>query len=84
MTDLSAYRSANIKDSRAQGLEASFRIQPLRSLELGGEYTFLDSSVLALEGTSQANAPFQAGQQLLRRPGHSGSYKSHGDIEICR
>jgi outer membrane receptor protein involved in Fe transport len=74
MTNLSSYRSANLKNSRARGLEVSFRLQPLQSLELGGEYTFLDSSVLALEGASQANAPYQVGQQLVRRPRHSASY----------
>jgi outer membrane receptor protein involved in Fe transport len=74
MTNLSSFRSANLKNSRARGLEVSFRVQPLQSLELGGEYTFLDSSILALEGASQANAPFQVGQQLVRRPRHSASY----------
>jgi outer membrane receptor protein involved in Fe transport len=74
MTNLSSYRSANLKNSRAQGLELSFRIQPVRSVELGGQYTFLDSSILALDGASQANAPFEVGQQLLRRPRHSASY----------
>jgi outer membrane receptor protein involved in Fe transport len=74
MTNLSSYRSANLKNSRARGLEVSFRLQLLQSLELGGEYTFLDSAVLALEGASQANAPFQIGQQLVRRPRHSASY----------
>jgi outer membrane cobalamin receptor len=74
MINLSTYRSANLKNSRAQGLEASFRLQPVRSLELGGQYTFLNSSILALDGASQANAPFQVGQQLLRRPRHSASY----------
>ncbi len=74
MINLSSYRSANLKNSRAQGLEMSFRIQPLRSLEVGGEYTFLDSSILALDGASRANAPFEVGQPLLRRPRHSASY----------
>jgi outer membrane cobalamin receptor len=74
MTNLSSYRSANLKNSRAQGLEVSFRIQPLRSLEISGQYTFLDSSILALDGSSQANAPFQTGQQLLRRPRNSAGY----------
>jgi outer membrane receptor protein involved in Fe transport len=74
MTNLSSYRSANLKNSRAQGLETSFRIQPLQSLEIGGQYTFLDTAVLALDGASQANTPYQVGQQLLRRPRHSGSY----------
>lgn len=74
LINLSAYTSANLKNSRARGLEVSFRIHPVQSLEFSGQYTFLDSSVLALDGTSQANAPFEEGQQLLRRPRHSGSY----------
>ena len=74
MANLSSYRSANLKNSRAQGLEASLRLQPLRSLEIGGQYTFLDSEVLALDGSSQANAPYKVGQPLVRRPRHSGSY----------
>jgi outer membrane cobalamin receptor len=74
MANLSSYSSANLKNSRAQGLETSFRIQPLQSLGIGGQYTFLDTEVLALDGASQANAPFQVGQELLRRPRHSGSF----------
>lgn len=74
VANLSSYQSANLKNSRAQGLELSFRLQPIRSLQLGGQYTFVDSSILALDGTTQANAPFEVGQTLLRRPRHSGSY----------
>jgi len=29
---------------------------------------------LALDGSSQANAPYKVGQPLVRRPRHSGSY----------
>jgi outer membrane receptor protein involved in Fe transport len=85
MTNLSSFRSANLKNSRARGLEVSFRLQPLQSFELGGEYTFLDSSILALEGASQANAPFQVGQQLVRRPRYSASYSvtwKHGNLTL--
>ena len=74
MTNLSSYRSANLKNSKAQGLEVSFRLQPVRSLEMGGEYTFLDSAILALDGAALANAPFQVGQPLVRRPRNSASY----------
>jgi outer membrane receptor protein involved in Fe transport len=74
MINLSSYRSANLKNSKAQGLEATFRIQPLQSLEIGGQYSLIDSEVLALDGASQANAPFRVGQPLIRRPRHSGSY----------
>jgi outer membrane receptor protein involved in Fe transport len=71
---LSKYSYANLKNSRAQGLEISYRVHPIRSLELGGAYTFLDSSVLALDGSDKTTAPYRVGQELLRRPRHSASY----------
>lgn len=74
LQNLSRYTSDNLKNSRAQGFELSFRIHPLQSIELGGQYTFLDTTVLALDGSSQANAPYQVGQELLRRPRHSAGY----------
>jgi outer membrane cobalamin receptor len=72
--NLSKYSSDNLKNSRGQGFEVSFRATPIRSLEFGGEYTFLDSSILALDGSRMAKAPFEVGQELLRRPRHSASY----------
>jgi outer membrane receptor protein involved in Fe transport len=74
LKNLSSYTSDNLKNSRAQGIEISFKAHPKQSLEFGGEYTFLDSSILALDGSSSANAPYQVGQQLLRRPRHSAGY----------
>jgi outer membrane cobalamin receptor len=71
---LSRFTSDNLKNSRAQGIETSIRLHPIQSLELGGGYTFLDSSVLALDNSNAATAPFKAGQQLLRRPRHSANY----------
>jgi outer membrane cobalamin receptor len=85
LQNLSQYSSDNLKNSKAQGMEISFRVKPILSLELGGEYTFLDSSVLALDGSSLANAPYQVGQQLLRRPRHSASYNvmwKHGSLTL--
>ena len=72
--DLSTYQSDNLKNSRAQGFEIAFRVNPIQSLELAGQYSFVDSSVLALDGSSQANSPYEVGQPLLRRPRHSASY----------
>jgi outer membrane cobalamin receptor len=72
--NLSKYSSDNLKNSRGQGFELSFRATPIQSLEFGGQYTFLDSSILALDGSSLAKAPFEVGQELLRRPRHSASY----------
>jgi outer membrane cobalamin receptor len=74
VSDLSRYSSANLKNSRAQGIESSFRLHPIQSLELGVSYTFLDSSVLALDGSNKTTAPFTVGQDLLRRPRHTASY----------
>ena len=72
--NLSSYTSDNLKNSRAQGLEISLRLRPVQSLEFAGQYTFMDTAILALDGSSLANAPFEVGQELRRRPRHSASY----------
>jgi outer membrane receptor protein involved in Fe transport len=85
LKNLSTFTSANLKNSRARGLEIAFRMQPLRSLELSGEYSLVDTSVLALDGTTLAQTPFQVGQQLLRRPRNSASYNltwRHGRLML--
>jgi outer membrane cobalamin receptor len=74
MQNLSDYTSDNLKNSRAQGIEITFRVKPIQSLELGGQYSFVDTEVLALDGSTEANSPYQVGQQLLRRPRNSASY----------
>ena len=73
-SDLSTYQSDNLKNSRAQGLEISFRVNPIRSLGIAAQYSFVDTEVLALDGSSEANSPYEVGQPLLRRPRHSASY----------
>jgi outer membrane cobalamin receptor len=75
LSKLSAYTSANLKNSKAQGTETTFHLHPVQSLELSAAYTFLDSSVLALDGSDTTAAPYKVGQQLPRRPRHSGSYE---------
>ena len=72
--NLSSYRSDNLNNSRAQGLEFSLRLHPVQSLEFAAQYTFMDTAILALDGSSLANAPFEVGQELRRRPRHSASY----------
>jgi outer membrane receptor protein involved in Fe transport len=74
LANLSAFSSANLNNSRTQGLEVSLQAHPMRSLELSSQYTYLDSSILALDGTSFASEPFHVGQRLLRRPNHSASF----------
>src|SRR5262249_4928314 len=72
--NLSSFSSDNLANARAHGAEISFRIWPLRSLELEGEYTRLNSAILALNGSTLAPSPFRVGQPLIRRPRNSAGY----------
>jgi len=74
LTDLSTFTSDNLANSRAQGIETTLRLRPFRPLEFAAQFTWLDSSVLALDGSTLVNTPFQVGQPLLRRPRESASY----------
>lgn len=74
LTNLSTFTSDNLGNSRAQGLELSFRTQPVRSVGINGEYTLDSTTILALEGTNVALTPFQVGQPLIRRPKNSGFF----------
>ncbi len=60
LSNLSTFSSANLANTGAQGLETSFRIRPTPSLEIGAEYTFLDTSILALSGSTLALSPLEA------------------------
>ena len=44
--NLSTYTSDNLKNSRAQGFEVTFRVHPVQSLELAGQYSFVDTADL--------------------------------------
>lgn len=72
LAHLSSFVSDNLGNARAQGLEVSFRLRPTRTLSVTGSYTRLATSLLALDGTNAALAPFHVGQPLLRRPQNSG------------
>jgi len=74
LSNLSAFSSANLNNSRTQGLEVSFQVHPLQSLELRQPVYIPGLSVLAVDGTSIASSPFEVGQRLLRRPNHSASF----------
>jgi outer membrane cobalamin receptor len=71
---LSTFTSDNLANSRAQGAETSLRLRPFRSLELAAQYTWLDSSILALDGSTLVQSPFAVGQPLIRRSRSSASY----------
>jgi outer membrane receptor protein involved in Fe transport len=74
LTNLSTFLTDNLGNSRAQGLEASFRLRPTRSLQVSGEYTLLKTAILALNGSTLVQAPFHVGQELYRRPTNSGGF----------
>ena len=75
LTNLSTFTSANLGNSRAEGVELSLHLQPTSSVQLTAGYTLLSTSILALEGTqSLALAPFHVGQELTRRPRNSAFY----------
>jgi len=76
LTNLSSFLSDNLANSRAQGMEISFRIRPRSSLELDGHFTQLNTSILALDGSSFVELPFKIGQPLLRRPRNSGGFNA--------
>lgn len=85
LTNLSSFASDNLGNSRAQGMEVTFRLQPLRSLQMNGQYSLVSTSLLALEGSSVALSPFRVGQPLVRRPKHSGFFNvtwRHGRLML--
>jgi hypothetical protein len=53
------------------------RYRPARWMSVAASYTYLDSEVLSLNGsTGLAPIPFSVGQELIRRPANSGSFVS--------
>lgn len=68
----------NFDRARARGLEFGVALRPVRRLEIGGHYTFLDSQHTAVAdiidfNTLQLTPSPEAGRTLLRRPRHSGA-----------
>jgi vitamin B12 transporter len=61
------------------------RLRPFRSLEIMGEYTWLNTAILALDGSLAVQPPFVVGQPLIRRPRSSGGYNvtwTHGRLML--
>ncbi|MCU0255235.1 MAG: TonB-dependent receptor, partial [Vicinamibacterales bacterium] len=74
MQDYSRYRTDNIANAQAQGIEASVALRTRRGLEFRAAYTFAATEVLALDhAPGVAPAPFAVGDPLLRRPRHQAN-----------
>jgi outer membrane cobalamin receptor len=71
--DASQYRTDNISNARARGLELGASLRAGRGLDLRASYTFLDTEILAVDLASDAPPPFVVGDRLLRRPRHQAS-----------
>jgi outer membrane receptor protein involved in Fe transport len=85
LTNLSSFTSGNLGNSRAQGAEISFHLNPLRSLQMSVEYTRDNTEVLSLNGSSLALAPLQVGQPLVLQPRDSAGYNltwRHGNLML--
>jgi outer membrane receptor protein involved in Fe transport len=83
---LSHWTSDNLANSEASGTEVALYLRPGKGLSFRGAYTYLDTTVLSLSGSSTlVQGIFRLGQQFLRRPRHSGSYMAtwqHGRLLI--
>jgi outer membrane cobalamin receptor len=73
LADASRYRTDNVSNARARGVEVSGRWRAGTALSINAAYTYLSTEILAVDRTSQAPAPFSVGDPLIRRPRHQGS-----------
>jgi vitamin B12 transporter len=64
----------NLAHTRSRGLELALEARPLAVLQLVGQYTFQDGSIL--ESPSGFDPVYAVGQPLLRRPRHQGSFSA--------
>ena len=76
LTNLSSFVSDNLANSRAHGLETTLRLRPSPAWQFAAHYTWLNSAILALDGTTLTPSPFAVGQPLLRRPRNSGGFNA--------
>ena len=71
--DASRFRTDNIANARARGLEVAVSSRWRGGLEIRAFYAWLDTEVLAVDGApGQAPPPFVPGDPLIRRPRHAG------------
>lgn len=73
LRNASRYRTDNISNARARGLEASVSARTGWGLDLRAAYTRLATAILAVDRLGFAPPPFTPGDPLLRRPRDEGS-----------
>ena len=73
LASLSHFSTDNLANASAHGLETSAGIRPTRWLHVTGNYTWLETRVLSLDGGfGLVQRYYTVGQPLPRRPKHSG------------
>ncbi len=70
MANASVYRSDNISNARARGVETLLSARSRGGLSGSIAYTWLDAEVLAVDRLGLAPPPFEPGDALIRRPRH--------------
>jgi outer membrane cobalamin receptor len=73
LSDASRYRTDNVSNARAQGVELSGRWRLGTGLSVDAAYTLLSTEILAVDRAGIAPDPFSVGDRLIRRPRHQGS-----------
>src|SRR6185503_6978151 len=70
----SQYRTDNIANASAQGLEIGVRMLSTTGLSVRGAYSWLDTEILSVDNApGDVPAPYSPGDSLIRRPRHQGS-----------
>ena len=72
-TDVSRYRTDNISNARARGMEVEGGWRGPHGVRTRLAYTFLDTEILAVDESTGAPPPFEVGDPLIRRPRHQAS-----------
>ena len=86
LSELSQYYTDNVAKSNAEGVEVSGKYRPATWLSMTGNYMWLETRVLALNGgIGLVEQYFYLGQPLLREPKQSGSAVvtfHHGKFDV--
>lgn len=74
LRDASRYRTDNISNARARGVEVSAAARLPLGLAAAGSYTFLATEIMSVDHLDRlAPAPFTVGDPLIRRPRHQSA-----------
>lgn len=73
LRDVSRYRTDNVSNARARGIELGAAWQSRAGISARLAYTFLDTAILAVDNSAEAPSPYRVGDALPRRPTHGGA-----------